>query len=422
MKKKRKVWEKVLCTAAAVAVLAGGGFLGVEKFHPQKRSLQIIGGDAQQTSAKAGAEGLQKASTEGGMKIDAKAAVLIDGNSGRVLFAQNAKKHLPPASVTKVMTLLLLLDACDKGKIATNDKVTISENAASMGGSQMYLEPGEQHTVEELLKGVIMASANDGAVALAEHLSGSVEEFVDDMNAKAAEMGLKNSHFVNTNGLPVAEHYSCAYDIGMICRQLMTYEFARDWFTAWQEDIKVGLPGKEKDFTLTNTNKMIRTYKGAIGGKTGFTQDAGYCLAEAAQRDSTRMIAVVLGCKDSKVRFAETARLLDHGFASYETVPVAKKGQKLRTITLPKSDQQEVAAVPEETIAATVKKGKKANITKKISIDKSVACPVKKGEKVGMIHIYDGNKKIASYPLVSDRDAEKAGFMTLYIRMIKNLV
>lgn len=144
----------------------------------------------------------------------------------------------------------------------------------------MYLEPGEQHTVEELLKGVIMASANDGAVALAEHLSGSVEEFVDDMNAKAAEMGLKNSHFVNTNGLPVAKHYSCAYDIGMICRQLMTYEFARDWFTAWQEDIKVGLPGKEKDFTLTNTNKMIRTYKGAIGGKTGFTQDAAHCLAE----------------------------------------------------------------------------------------------------------------------------------------------
>ena len=180
--------------------------------------MQIIGGDAQQTSAKAGAEGSQKASTEGGMKIDAKAAVLIDGNSGRVLFAQNAKKHLPPASVTKVMTLLLLLDACDKGKIATDDKVTISENAASMGGSQMYLEPGEQHTVEELLKGVIMASANDGAVALAEHLSGSVEEFVDDMNAKAAEMGLKNSHFVNTNGLPVAKHYSCAYDIGMICR------------------------------------------------------------------------------------------------------------------------------------------------------------------------------------------------------------
>ena len=174
MKKKRKVWEKILCTAAAVAVLAGGGFLGVEKFHPQKRSLQIIDGQAQQTSAKADAEGSQKASTEGGMKIDAKAAVLIDGNSGRVLFAQNAKKHLPPASVTKVMTLLLLLDACDKGKIATDDKVTISENAASMGGSQMYLEPGEQHTVEELLKGVIMASANDGAVALAEHLSGSV--------------------------------------------------------------------------------------------------------------------------------------------------------------------------------------------------------------------------------------------------------
>ena len=321
MKKKRKVWEKILCTAAAVAVLAGGGFLGVEKFHPQKRSLQIIGGDAQQTSAKAGAEGSQKASTEGGMKIDAKAAVLIDGNSGRVLFAQNAKKHLPPASVTKVMTLLLLLDACDKGKIATNDKVTISENAASMGGSQMYLEPGEQHTVEELLKGVIMASANDGAVALAEHLSGSVEEFVDDMNAKAAEMGLKNSHFVNTNGLPVAKHYSCAYDIGMICRQLMTYEFARDWFTAWQEDIKVGLPGKEKDFTLTNTNKMIRTYKGAIGGKTGFTQAALNTLVTYAERDGRRLVCVSLRTNGRQI-YTDTASLLDYGFNNFQNYSI----------------------------------------------------------------------------------------------------
>lgn len=417
MKKKRKVWEKVLCAVAAVSVLACGGFLGVEKFHPQQRSLQLLEGKAQQTAAQA-----PEGAASDSMKVDAKAAVLIDGTSGQVLFSQNGKKHLPPASVTKVMTLLLLLEGCRDGRIATDDKVTISENAASMGGSQMYLEPGEQHTVEELLKGVIMASANDGAVALAEHLSGSVEAFVGEMNEKAAEMGLKNSHFVNTNGLPVANHYSCAYDIGMICRELMTCEFARDWFTAWQEDIKVGLPGKEKVFTLTNTNKMIRTYQGAIGGKTGFTQDAGYCLAEAAQRDSTRMIAVVLGCKDSKVRFAETARLLDHGFASYETVPVAKKGKQLRTVILPKSDQREVAAVPEETISATIRKGSNAKIRTKINIDRSVACPVKKGEKLGTIHVYSGSKKIASYPLVADRNAEKAGFMTLYIRMIKNLV
>lgn len=417
MKKKRKVWEKVLCTVAAVSVLACGGFLGVEKFHPQQQSLQLLEGKMQQTAAQA-----PEGAASDSMKVDAKAAVLIDGTSGQVLFSQNGKKHLPPASVTKVMTLLLLLEGCRDGRIATDDKVNISENAASMGGSQMYLEPGEQHTVEELLKGVIMASANDGAVALAEHLSGSVEAFVGEMNEKAAEMGLKNSHFVNTNGLPVANHYSCAYDIGMICRELMTCDFARDWFTAWQEDIKVGLPGKEKVFTLTNTNKMLRTYQGAIGGKTGFTQDAGYCLAEAAQRDSTRMIAVVLGCKDSKVRFAETARLLDHGFASYETVPVAKKGQQLRTVILPKSDQREVAAVPEETIAATIKKGSNAKIRTKINIDRSVACPVKKGEKLGTIHVYHGRKKVASYPLVADRNAEKAGFMTLYIRMIKSLV
>ncbi len=178
--------------------------------------------------------------------VSAKAAILIDGSSGKVIYEKESHKHLPPASVTKVMTLLLIMEGCDTGKISMDDEVVISENAAGMGGSQMYMEPGEKHTVEELVKGIIMVSANDACVAMAEHLCGSTDSFVREMNDKAMDMGLEDSHFVNTNGLPVTKHYSCAYDIGMISKELMEHEELKEWFTAWQDSIKVGLPGKEK--------------------------------------------------------------------------------------------------------------------------------------------------------------------------------
>lgn len=417
VKKRLNKWEKFACMAIAAVILAGGGFMGVNKFNPEKRSLTIVEKeDSVTTSSKVSAE------KNSDLKIDGKAAVLIDGVSGKVLFEQNSRKHLPPASVTKVMTLLLVMEGIDSGKIKLTDKVTVSENAASMGGSQMYMEPGEQHTVEELLKGVIMASANDGAVALAEHLHGSVESFVETMNKKAEDMGLKDSHFANTNGLPVSNHYSCAYDIGMISKELMKYQFAHKWFTTWQDSIKVGLPGKEKEFTLTNTNKLVRNYNGAIGIKTGFTDDAGYCLSGAAQRESTRLIAVVLGCETSKIRFAEMTRLLDYGFANYETVKIAEKGQRMEKISIPKSDETKIYAVTKNDIGVTVKKGSKDKTRKEISIEKNISSPVKKGQKLGYVTVYEGKEKAAEYDLVSDRDVEKADFMTIYIRMMKKLV
>lgn len=425
MKRNLKKWEKTLMGALAGIFLISGGFMGIEKFSPEERTLHIFD-EASTVSGAAVSDEAEKtdetSSEKAELEIDAKAAVLIDGNSGKVLFAQNEKEHLPPASVTKVMTLLLIFEGCESGKISLDDKVTISQRAADMGGSQMYMEPGEQHTVEELLKGVIMASANDGAVALAEHLSGSVESFVELMNSRADELGLKDSNFVNTNGLPVANHYSCAYDIGMISKELMKFDEAHKWFTAWQEDIEVGLPGKESKFTLTNTNKFIRSYSGAIGVKTGFTQDAGYCLSGAAERDSTRLIGVVLGCESSNIRFAEMAKMMDYGFANYETVQFAEAGEKIKEINISKGDDVKLYAVTDDNIGLTVKKGNKDNVKEKIDVDDDIKLPVKKGQSVGTITIYEGKEKAAEYELVSDRDVNKADFMTTYIRMIKKLI
>ena len=416
---KMKRWQKTVCAAAAVCLMAAFGFMGIEKFMPEERSLRIVEDNAVTTGAKAKTEAPE---TREDLNIKAKSAMLIDGHSGKVIYAQNEKKHLPPASVTKVMTLLLVMEACESGKISLDDKVTVSERAASMGGSQMYMEPGEQHTVEELIKGVIMVSANDGCVALAEHLSGSVEGFVKAMNRRASELGLSDSNFVNTNGLPVADHYSCAYDIGMISAELMKHDEAHKWFTKWQEDIKVGLPGKESKFTLTNTNKLIRTYSGAIGVKTGFTQDAGYCLSGAADRDGTQLIAVVLGCESSDIRFKETARLLDHGFANYETVIMAKAGVKQKRVNIEKGEEQKIYAVSPEDIGVTVRKGSGGKIKKKIRIDDDIKMPVKKNEKIGEMVLYKDEERIGKFPLVSDRDTQEAGYMTIYIRMMKNII
>jgi len=449
-------WKKSVAGGLICALLLAAGFMGIESFAPEERSITIIDEASVVSSPAVSGETDESGETgegkdsaeseddedigegEGGdgaeeeletvsgessePEIEAKAAILIDGNSGSVLFAQNEKEHLPPASVTKVMTLLLIFEACDSGEISLDDEVTISENAAGMGGSQMYMEAGEQHTVEELIKGVIMVSANDGCVALAEHLAGSVEDFVARMNDRAFEMGLEDSNFVNTNGLPVADHYSCAYDIGMISVELMKFENARQWFTAWQEDIEVGLPGKESTFTLTNTNKLIKSYSGAIGVKTGFTQDAGYCLSGAAERESTRFIGVVLGCESSAIRFDAMETLLDYGFANYETIEIAGEGEKMGEIKVEKGEDTKLYAVTDEALKITVKKGDADSIETETEINGSVSLPVKKGDKVGTLTVSNGEETVYECNLVSDRNVAKADFLTTYIRMIKKLI
>ena len=402
--------KKKIISGCLIAALLFGGFMGIDQFQPQERSISIVNAR------------VEPSEKETGMKVKAKAAVLMDAVSGEVLFAQNAHKKLPPASVTKVMTMLLILEGCDSGKIRLSDTVTISERAASMGGSQMYMEPGEQHTVEELLKGVAMVSANDGCVALAEHLAGSVEMFVEQMNKRAAELGMKNSHFVNTNGLPVANHYTSAYDIAVMSRALIAFPETAQWFTKWQDTIKVGLPGKEKEFGLTNTNKLIKPYPGAIGIKTGFTQDAGYCLSGTAERDGTRLIGVILGCTTSNIRFAEIKRLLDYGFSNYESVKIAEKGQVQKALKIEKGTPSKVDVIMEDDAAILVKKGNKNRIKTKIEMDGYIKLPLKRGQKLGELVVLQDGKEKERFPIVARDSAKKASIKELYIQMMKKLI
>ena len=250
------------------------------------------------------AENSSDSASSAAFSIDAKSAVLIDADSGAVLYEMNSREELPPASVTKIMTMLLIMEAVDSGRISLEDEVTISENASGMGGSQLYMEPGETHTVSELLTGISMVSANDACVAMAEYISGTEEIFVEKMNEKAEELGLENTHFANTNGLPAADHYTSAYDLAVMARQLLSYPDILSYLSAGSGSIEVGKEGHTSVIEMINTNKLLQTYNGATGIKTGFTQDAGYCLASSAERDDLRLIAVLLGAETSQLRFS----------------------------------------------------------------------------------------------------------------------
>lgn len=356
------------------------------------------------------------------LDIKAKSAVLMDVGTKTVLYEQNGDEKLPPASITKIMTMLLSMEAIDRGQISLEDQVVVSDRAASMGGSQMYMESGETHTVEELMKGICMVSANDGAVAMAEYLCGSVEIFVEKMNARAKELGMLNTHFVNTNGLPVADHYTSAKDIAIMGCELMKHEKTHEWMTKWQDTVMVGLEGKQKEFGLTNTNKLIKQYHGANGIKTGFTQEAGYCLAGSATREDMTLVAVVLGCEDSKVRFAETGRLLDYGFANYDNVFIAEKGESNGLMPIEKGRDEFVDAVAAEDICLLVKKGQKDGVRCEAVTKENLKAPIKKGDTIGEIVVYMEDKEVSRYPLVAAKDVEKANIFQIYKRMLLSLI
>ncbi len=433
---------RVMSICMVAVLVVGGGAIGISAMIPPSVSKTVdtntemmpvdnfvSSGDenGENAASASSAKANQKSDTAGdinnsGLLVDAKAAVLMDAGSGTVLFSKNGADRLPPASVTKVMTMLLAMEAIDRGQIKLSDKVTISERAASMGGSQMYMEPGEQHTLEQLMEGISMVSANDACVAVAEYISGSVEIFVENMNAKAKELGMENTNFVNTNGLPVAEHYTSAHDIAIMSCELIKHKKTHDWFTKWQDTMMVGLPGKQTEFGLTNTNRLVKQYSGANGIKTGFTQEAGYCLSGSATREDMTLIAVVLGCSSSKIRFAEAAKLLDYGFATYDTVKLAEKGEPHGLIEIEKGEPNYINAVAGEEISILVKKGEKDSVTFQVDQESKVKAPVKKGDKIGEIVVYQNEKELGRYPLVAEESSEKASFVQLYKRLIKNMV
>ena len=259
---------------------------------------------------------------------------------------------------------------------------------------------------------------NATCVALAEYVAGSEEIFVERMNKRAQELGMRDTHFVNTNGLPVADHHSSAYDIAVMSKKLYEFDETHQWFTTWQDTITVGLPGKEKEFGLTNTNKLIKAYDGCNGIKTGFTAEAGFCLSASATRGDTHLIAVALGSQTSKIRNAEVAKLLDYGFANFETVAIAEKGQVMGKVAVERGMPDSVNAVTDEKITALVAKGEKDTIKSKVTIHDTVPLPLKKGQEIGSVTIYQGKEKKAEYPLIAETTVEKATFRQLVSRLL----
>lgn len=335
--------------------------------------------------------------------LNAKSAILMEEATGNILYESNPDERLPIASVTKVMTMLLIMEAVDSGKINLDDMVTVSENAMSYGGSTMFLETGEQLTVNDMLKGIAVASANDGCVAMAEHLAGSESAFVDMMNEKAKELGMENTHFMNTNGLDEDDHYSSARDVAIMSRELMKHETIFNYTSIWMDTLRGG------KFQLANTNKLIRFYDGANGLKTGSTSKALCCLSAAAKRNDMQLIAVVLGAPTSAERFASAKSLLDYGFANYAVNTQITAGDEVQKIAVEKGVDKEVGVVAGDSCSTLVKKGQEDNITKEIKIDETITAPIEAGQKIGTMTISRDGEVIADIDLNASSAVEKKG-------------
>ncbi|MEH7096899.1 D-alanyl-D-alanine carboxypeptidase family protein [Neobacillus vireti] len=343
-----------------------------------------------------------------------KSAILIERDTGTVLYEKNSNQELPPASMTKIMTMLLIMEAIDEGKLSWNEKVRASEYAASMGGSQIFLEPGEAMTTKEMLRGIAIGSGNDASVAMAERIAGSEDAFVDMMNAKAKELGLKHTFFKNTTGLPVSGHYSTAADMAVMAKELLKYEDITKFTGMYEAYLR---ENTDKKFWLVNTNKLVRFYPGVDGLKTGFTAEAKYCLTATAQKDGMRVIAVVFGAPTSKERNAQVTKLLDYAFAQYQTHPMFKRSQTIGLVKVSKGKEKKVEAVTSEPISILTKKGEKTqDVKQKVILQKNLKAPITKGDQVGTIKLTKNGKVILESPLVASKSVKEAGWWTLYKR------
>lgn len=369
--------------------------------------------DVQQTEEAQGTQDTrQTESAQAALEISAPAAILMEASSGTVIWEKDADTKYHPASVTKIMTLLLIFDALDAGKISLQDPVTTSEYAASMGGSQVFLEPGETQDVETMIKCIAIASANDACVAMAEHICGSADVFVEQMNARAAGLGMTNTHFENCNGLDTDDHLTTARDIALMSRELITkYPQIHDYSTIWMETITHTTAKGTTEFGLTNTNKLIRQYQYATGLKTGSTSLAKYCVSATAKKDGVELIAVILAAPDYKVRFADATTLLNYGFGVskvYEDDPLPEPVQ----VSVKAGVSEAAEVVCEEPFSCVDLSGADlSGVTKEIRLPEEVEAPVEKGEAAGeAVYSLEG-KEIGSVPLVFAETVKKAGFL-----------
>lgn len=350
---------------------------------------------------------------------NAKAAIIVEASTGTILYQKNIHEKLPPASMTKMMGMLLVVESVEKGQINWDDIVIVSENASSMGGSQILLETGEKMTVDDLFKGVAVASGNDAIVALGEKIAGTEEMFVKMMNDRAKELELKNTNFKNPHGLEEANHYTSAYDISKIALELVKHPKVLEYTGIYEDYLR---KGTNREFWLVNTNKLVRFNQNVDGLKTGYTKEAGYCLTATASKDGMRLITVVFGEPESSTRNKETTGMLDYGFSMYSVEKLLSKDLKVGTIKIYASDKETYEIVPMKDVnILNNKTQEKRNVTYEINT-KTLSAPIKKGEVVGKLKIIENNKTIDEIDITVKNDVKKANIFKLYLRNIKNII
>lgn len=356
---------------------------------------------------------------EDGIINDGKSAILIESSTGKVLYEKNSHDRYAPASMTKIMSMLIILESIEKGNLKWNEKLITSKYAASMGGSQIFLQENEKMSVEDLFKAVAVGSANDATIVLAEKVAGSEDNFVKKMNEKARSLGLKDTNFKNAVGLDTANHYSTAYDMAMIARELIKHEKIFSFTTIYEDYLRQNTDNK---FWLVNTNKLIKTYEGADGLKTGYTKEAGYCLTATANRNRMRIIGTIMGSSSSNSRNENMKSLLDYGFNNYEMQVEVKQGKTVSKKMMPKAENEVVNIVPIKDASVLLKKGEeKKSLNYEIKINK-VKLPIKKGDIVGILKLKDGTKVISTTNLTVKNDVKKVSILKLYKRSIASVL
>lgn len=351
--------------------------------------------------------------------INSSSAILIDAGTGTVLFEKNSNEKMEPASITKIMTMIIASEALESGKVKLTDVIKVSERAWQTGGSQVFLAPGEEQTLETLLKCIVIASANDASMAVAEYIGGSVEGFVKLMNDKAKQLGMNNTNFANPHGLSSPEHYTTAHDIALMSRELVKYPIFFKWSTIWVDYLEH--TDKKRDATmLANTNKLLGKYEGMDGLKTGFHEKAGHCFAGTAKRGDFRLISVVLKSEDSSQRFDDTAKLLDYGFGHYSSIRVVEKGMIQKNIPVEKGHIKDVNAIIPEDVSLLVEKGKEEGISTKIDVPDKLIAPLKKNQVVGTLTVEQNGKAVKQVNIVIAEDVAKANIIEMLKRVFSN--